>query len=209
MSEPRDVVKAFREKWEREGLRPVAVEGGSAMCRFKMDEEDYVVDCGIGLGGRYAPKHLKVRLSAGKKGDHGAPLIMSGIARESFEEFKNGRRLYPLRVLHWAARKRNAVIPGYVSGETLDGVKHIGGKKKAGGQLEWVEMRQIVRGVVKLTQREYDAGVLAPDPVGEDAALPGEEPAAPGTGLRRVADICRHCHLEAACRYNHVDEPAW
>ena len=131
VSEPRDVVKAFREKWEREGLRVVAVEGGSAMCSFKMDEEDYVVDCSIGLGGRYVPEHLKVPRSAGKKGDHGAPLIMSWIMRKSFEEFTQGRRLYPLRVLHWAARESEAVIPGYVRGETLDGVKQAHRRQEA------------------------------------------------------------------------------
>ena len=208
VAERRDVVKDFRKKWKKRGLRPIAVRRGGGLFKVRIGTEDFVLDGGIDLRGRYAPKHLKVG-KAGRKENHGPYPVMSNIAEDSFREFEKGRRLYPLQVLRWAARSRSTVVPGYVSSETLDGVKHIGGSLPSRRKIKWLEKREDVKKVVELTEDEYNGGVLAPDPVGEEAAPPGSGPAAARTGLRQVAEICRHCHLQDACRYDFVDEPAW
>ena len=190
-------VKEEREKWKR--LNPKIV--GDGMYTF-VEGNKYVVDCKFGGAWQFSPESIYVGRELRKPG---AFPTISGITKESFTDFAKRRKLYPLRVLHWAVEQEEVFIPAYAATESLDLVKSIKVTQDPG--FCW---KGKVRDLLKEMKKQYNAGIIVSDPVGGKEPVPtppGKTPVPHGTEVQQVAEICKYCHLQAACRYNYVDEP--
>ena len=200
--------KIQKNAWERwkiwENCNPEPIADAHGMYTFTSNKMEYVVDCTVGLDGRYAPGHLRRDGNAGESRSDADLPRMSGITRDSYDKFMERKKLYPVRVIHYAVEQQGAVIPGYVTNERMDFVKYIGNdKKKPPAAVHWMNEWKKVKGKLEDWKGQYIAGKMIPDPVG------GEGPGEPVREVRRVAELCRGCHLQTACRYNHVGEPTW
>ena len=199
---------SVKEKWkEWERLNPTIV--GDGMYTFEKGSEKYVVDCKFGGAWQFSPKSIKFSPKSinNINRSSGDFPTLSLIEQKSFTEFTERRKLYPLRVLHWAADQDEDFIPAYAACESLDLVKCI--KSKDAQVLDpcWTEE---VHQLLEPTKKQYNTGIIVPDPVGGKdpvPTLPKEIPVPRGTEVQQVAEICKYCHLQAACRYNYVDEP--
>lgn len=196
------------KKWEKwKCLKPEPVEDDMYMYMYTFVDKDdknkkYVVDCKFGGAWQFSPKSIIRDI----KRQAGVFPTTSGIKEDpSFKDFAERRKLYPLRVLNWAVEQEEDFIPAYAATESLDLLKIFEGEHR-----NWKDWKEKVRCLLEKTMKQYNKGIIVPDPVGGKDPVPtppGEGPVPHGMEVREVADICDYCHLQAACRYNHVDEP--
>ena len=205
---------SVKEEWKewirlRHLLNPTIVGDGMYMYTFNMyidkkGNEKYVVDCKFGGAWQFFLERIDVQ--RGPRKPNAFPTI-SGITKNSFTDFTKRRKLYPLRVLHWAVEQEDDFIPAYAATESLDIIKSIKFTQDPG--FCW---KKEVKKLLEEMEKGYNKGIIVPDPVGGKdpvPAAPGETPEPRKKEIQQVAKICKYkyCHLQAACRYNYVDEP--
>ncbi len=220
----RDAVEDFRKLHRSQDAHlgvlekvPASPGAPSGLCKFTVGRENYVIDCGIDHWGRHVRETLRPDPPARPEQGIVQP---SGIARigiasndnpyNPYPGFTDRKKMYPMRVLRWAVA-RKSIIPGYVTSDRLNSVRFFGYEtKKRPRGLQWsvhtVGPKErpsrygiaVIEEILKKAEVGYNKGQLEPSPVGFQ---PSEG------GVKRVAPICRDCHLQASCRFNYVDEP--